>query len=192
MWEGGEGPEQASTSQETFDFVLLIWRDAGLAGMGGEQYRLGLYQQGSPDVCIFLSELMKSDKVLEKRKFLFYFQQSVDEGINLIPKFFPSKILQVPPAAEAGLSQSLLGQQSLQQPSPRVGWSQIQSPGVCSLTPRAVSPQAQPLGTALCALSTQQYKAQVPSCHQSRFITNTEGDVALGRLGTSSRRQGWQ
>lgn len=29
--------------------------------MGEERYRLGLYRQGSPDACIFLSELMKSE-----------------------------------------------------------------------------------------------------------------------------------
>lgn len=61
VWEGGESPEQASTAQKTFDLVLLICRDAGLAGVGAERHSLGLNQQGSPDVCIFLSELMKSE-----------------------------------------------------------------------------------------------------------------------------------
>uniref|UniRef100_A0A803VLN8 Uncharacterized protein n=1 Tax=Ficedula albicollis TaxID=59894 RepID=A0A803VLN8_FICAL len=30
VWEGGEGPEQASTPRDTSDLVLLIWRDAGM------------------------------------------------------------------------------------------------------------------------------------------------------------------
>lgn len=53
--------------------------------MGGRvRYRVGLYQQGSPNICIFLSELMKSEQVLEKGEFLF-FHQPGDEGTNLIP-----------------------------------------------------------------------------------------------------------
>lgn len=47
------------------------------------RYRLGLYQQRSPDICIFLSEIMKSEQVLEKGEFLFFHQQG-DEGTNLI------------------------------------------------------------------------------------------------------------
>lgn len=118
--------------------------------------------------------------------FLFYFQQSADEGINLIPKFFPSEIPQVPPAAGAGLDQSLTGQHSLQPGSPRVGWSQIQSPHLH----RCLFPQPQtrvPTGAAP-GSQPSLHSAPTNTKHRSPAVTS------LGLLGTLKGmwpRDGW-
>lgn len=69
------------------------------------------------------------------------------------------------------------------------------SVGICSLVPRPPCPhweQPRDHSPHLCTHPplVYQYKRDCPASHQSRFITNTEGDRAPGRLGDKQRGAG--